>query len=112
MPNLNVLEADLDRFIKTAHDDYPFRDDESVHGPKDEQFSMYYEIGNTYIKVVEFNGRQHMVHSFIVNKPTKGFIVGDILKPAGWKAPATNFARGNITIPATYADRVRWTGVF
>lgn len=51
-------------------------------------------------------------HSFIVLKDdtTYGFRRGDILKAATWKAPATNFSRGTIFDPATYADRVRWTG--
>ena len=37
------------------------------------------------------------------------FKAGDILKAASWKAPATNFVRGNL-FEKTF-DRVRWTGV-
>lgn len=52
-------------------------------------------------------------HSFIVVKddPTTGFKRGDILKAASWKAPATNFIRGTIFDPTTYA-RITWAGGF
>lgn len=36
---------------------------------------------------------------------------GDVLKSDGWKRPALNFARGNITDKAHGTERVRWTGV-
>ncbi len=36
---------------------------------------------------------------------------GDVLKAAGWKAPAKNFARGNIFDEQHGCGRVRWTGV-
>ena len=36
------------------------------------------------------------VNGFIVKKATKGFVEGDMLKAAGYNAPATNFARGNV----------------
>jgi len=65
--------------------------------------SVRYEVGSTYIKVIE----QTSVHSFIVNKPGKKFPLGAILKPASWKAPATNFARGNV-LEGDLAC-VRWT---
>jgi hypothetical protein len=72
--------------------------------------SIRFERGRTYLKVIS-QDTSSCVHSFIVLKPTKGFKFGDILKAAGWSAPATNFARGNVLEPETYVNRVSWTGV-
>ena len=66
--------------------------------------SIRYEVGSKYIKVITENS----VHSFIVRNKTDKFKPGDILKAASWKAPAKNFARGNI-FDKTF-DRIRWTG--
>lgn len=62
------------------------------------------EPGKKYLKVI----RGGSVHSFICLVDTGKFKRGDILKPATWRGPATNFARGNI-LDGTL-DRVRWTG--
>ena len=63
--------------------------------------------GVNYIKVI----RDSSVHCFVIKKLTakteaKGFKVGDILKPAGWAAPALNKARGNV-FEGFYMN---WTG--
>lgn len=63
------------------------------------------EEGRNYIKL-SANGS---VKGFIVKKPTKGFVVGDMLMAKSWKAPATNFARGNALMGEF--DRIRWTGI-
>lgn len=62
------------------------------------------EEGNKFIKVITDTS----VHSFIVIADTGKFKKGDILKANSWKAPAKNFARGNI-INNDY-NNVRWTG--
>ena len=64
--------------------------------------------GQNYIKVI----RDNSVHAFVIKKLTakteaKGFKVGDILKPAGWQAPALNKARGNVLEGNFY---INWTG--
>lgn len=63
--------------------------------------------GSKYLKVVI----KGSVHSFIVAKPTPKFKVGDILMAKSYKAPATNFARGNILDPKFNFGAVRWVGV-
>ena len=59
--------------------------------------------GKKYIKVVQDTG----VFCFIVKEDFKHFKKGDILKAAGYNAPALNQARGNI-LDGNY--RIQWTG--
>ena len=60
--------------------------------------------GKKYIKI----GCKNSVVAFVVGVDNdKKFKKGDILKPAGWAAPARNGARGNI-LEGNYA--INWTG--
>ena len=59
--------------------------------------------GKKYIKIVQENG----VFCFIVKEDFKHFKKGDILKAAGYNAPALNFARGNV-LTGNYP--ILWTG--
>ena len=59
--------------------------------------------GKKYIKIVQENG----VFCFIVKEDFKQFKKGDILKAAGYNAPALNSARGNV-LSGNYA--IQWTG--
>jgi len=63
-----------------------------------------YEVGKKYIKVIT----NASVHSFIVKKDGGKWRAGDILKAATWRAPATNFKRGNI-LEKNYGGTT-WTG--
>ena len=60
-------------------------------------------FGKKYIKVVQDTG----VFCFIVKEDFKHFKKGDILKAAGWNAPALNSPRGNV-LSGNYA--IQWTG--
>jgi len=65
--------------------------------------------GSKYIKIVTGkHGGQRTVWGFIVNTDEdKKFKKGDLLKAAGWAAPARNAARGNI-LKGGYV--INWTG--
>ena len=66
--------------------------------------------GSKYIKVISSTRGSSSVCAFVVNTENdKKFKFGDILKPAGWAAPARNFARGNVFESDGFRC-VRWTG--
>lgn len=63
----------------------------------DTQTTFVYEAGRKYVKIINtHNGNQMSSHSFVVIGDQGKFKHGDILKANSWKAPATNFARGNV----------------
>jgi len=68
--------------------------------------------GSRYWKITGSNGggSQVSVKGFIVKAGDKKFREGDMLKAAGWAAPARNFARGNV-LDGSGVDNVRWTGI-
>jgi hypothetical protein len=68
--------------------------------------SLSYQDGKVYIKIII---KDSSAHSFIVKEDTKQFKKGDILKAASWKAPAKNFARGNVFNVDSYKN-VQWCG--
>ena len=59
--------------------------------------------GKKYIKIVQDTG----VFCFIVKEDFKHFKKGDVLKAAGYNAPALNQPRGNV-LTGNYA--IQWTG--
>ena len=66
--------------------------------------------GSKYIKVISSTRGSSSVCAFVVNTDSdKKFKFGDILKPAGWAAPARNFARVNVFEEDGFRC-VRWTG--
>ena len=70
------------------------------------------EENRRYWKITGSNGggSQVSVKGFIVKAGDKKFREGDMLKAAGWAAPARNFARGNV-LDGTGVNEVRWTGI-
>ena len=68
-----------------------------------------YEVHTKYIKVISDKHGSKSVCCFVVNTENdKKFRFGDILKPAGWRGPTRNFARGNILDYDFHG--LRWTG--
>lgn len=114
MAKLNLPVQFIEDYMSFAKSDYiawwrePKRSEPHVQ-QMIADFKMTYEVGSSYIKVIKKSGQSGSVHSFIVNKAGK-FPLGTILKAASWKAPATNFGRGNLLDRSTWG-RVTWTGV-
>ena len=68
-----------------------------------------YDVNKKYIKVFSESGGGESVCCFVVaTESDKKFRFGDILKPAGWRGPTKNFARGNILENDFHG--VHWTG--
>jgi hypothetical protein len=71
--------------------------------------------GSRYWKITGSNGSgsQVSVKGFIVKAGDKKFREGDMLKAAGWAAPARNFARGNVLDwDFDYPNpNIQWTGI-
>jgi hypothetical protein len=64
-------------------------------------------FGKKYARIVSADADGH-------HRSAWGFIDmtnGDVLKCAGWKAPAKNFARGNISDDQNGLGRASWTSV-
>ena len=99
---IQKCKADYIKFATAAGRGTP--DPDSYFGKTLANFEDSFTIkeGKKYIKIIRENG----VWGFIVKEDGPKFKKGDILKAAGWNAPATNAARGNIFEEFSVA----WTG--
>ena len=95
---LSNIEKALSDYAEYLKADYEKR---SYAKSLDRHLLVEFDIGSKFIKVIVghmTNGvadTSRSSHSFIVLKSDK-FQYGDILKSASWRAPAKNFARGNV----------------
>lgn len=110
-------ETQIEQLLEAFDKDYAVWNEKagcnSLEPPK-----FMIESGRTYDKIIKVDDRsystQKCVIGFVVRKDTKkGFLKGDILKAAGYNAPATNFSRGNIfnLEKAVAQGAIRWAGV-
>ena len=99
-----ALNGNVDKFCR----DIEIRDEmiENYNaGLKVEENRRYWKITST-----NGSGTSRSVSGFIVKAGDKKFQEGDMLKAAGWAAPARNFARGNV-LDGRGVNEVRWTGI-
>lgn len=106
---MNEAVNTLIEMIKVDYENSATRNGkQELGGYMKEQLEKFYDLievrpGQKYIKII----RDRAVWGFIVNTDNdKKFQYGDILKAAGYNAPARNKARGNIF----GAYEIRWTG--
>ena len=99
----------LVEMIRIDYENFATRDGQKeLSGYMKEQLEKFDDlikinVGQKYIKIVKDNS----VWGFIVNTENdKKFQYGDILKAAGYNAPARNKARGNVF----NGYEIRWTG--
>jgi hypothetical protein len=106
---MNKAIETLIEMIKIDYENFCTRDGQKeLSGYFAEQMEKFYDNievrpGQKYIKIIKENS----VWGFIVNTENdKKFQYGDILKAAGYNAPARNKARGNVF----NGYEIRWTG--
>lgn len=102
-----LLNSEIVNYINYIKKDYAgFR--EAINSSSNLSFDVEAIPGSKYIKIVTNSHGSRSAHSFICANDTQKFKKGDILKANSWKAPATNFVRGNI-LTKTY-NHISWTG--
>tara|TARA_B110000285_G_scaffold133493_1_gene149724 strand:+ start:77 stop:427 length:351 start_codon:yes stop_codon:yes gene_type:complete len=102
------LQDGIDNMMAGAKEDYAQtmgRNDSAYTRQKLENYESQTTVkeGKKYIKVIY----DRSVFAFIVKEDFKHFRRGDVLKPAGWAAPALNQPRGNV-LEGNYP--IQWTG--
>jgi len=110
MSKMSELSLALDEYAEYLKANYNQRG----YSRPDRQLTVEFDMGSKFIKVIigHTGDTSRSSHSFIVlgeYKTAKAtFKHGDILKSASWRAPAKNFARGNI-MDNEYGS-ISWTG--
>lgn len=77
------------------------------HGYQRREF--LYEFHRKYVHIISKDDNQRSSHSWVMINDDKKFKAGDILKSAGWKAPARNFSRGNVLCGGF--KHIKWAGI-
>ena len=116
------MRMEIEKVLEAMREDYKrwsnncARHESSAHysnikNEMEEDYCNGLEVseGSRYWKITSGRRNQRSVSGFIVKAGDKKFREGDLLKPAGWAAPARNFARGNVLDGDL--GGVRWTGI-
>jgi hypothetical protein len=109
------MRNEIEKVLEAMREDYKRWSGPERSQIKDEMTEDYcnglrVEENRRYWKITSGRQSQRSVSGFIVKAGDKKFREGDMLKAAGWAAPARNFARGNV-IDGTGVNEVRWTGI-
>ena len=118
------MREEIEKVLEAMRNDYKrwhgqmLKDDgdtESRRRIRDEMTEDYctglkVEENRRYWKITSGRQSQRSDSGFIVKAGDKKFREGDMLKAAGWAAPARNFARGNV-LDGRGVNEVRWTGI-
>ena len=112
---LSHMKEDYHRWsmaCRTVHQNVDdFNRDIKIREEMEEEYGtgLGYELHTKYFKVTSSKHGSCSVCAFVVaTENDKKFRFGDILKPAGWRGPTRNFARGNILENDFHG--LRWTG--
>ena len=99
------VDDGIQNMLSAANHDYTkFLDNKEMH--KEFVEGWVIKQGQKYIKILTRNGSS--AWGFVVNTDNdKKFKKGDILKCAGYNAPARNSARGNVL---EGGFKIQWTG--
>ena len=114
------MRNEIEKLLESMKEDYKRWSDRCADGEKSRAINttMYEEYcdglevteGSRYWKITGISGSSRSVKGFIAKSGDKKFREGDMLKAAGWAAPARNFARGNV-LDETGFENARWTGI-
>mgnify|MGYP001597555457 CR=1 FL=1 len=113
---LEAMREDYKRWSNACkrNDGLPTWHPHKIKDEMEENYCNGLEVteGSRYWKIISTSGSgtQRSVAGFIAKAGDKKFREGDMLKAAGWAAPARNFARGNV-LDGTGFDNARWTGI-
>ena len=106
---LDQAKADYRRWNTKANGDIPEVNENMI-----KEFEDGFEVKDSsrqkFIKIIRHDrGGSRSVWGFVNKQDFKHFKRGDILKAAGWNAPALNQPRGNVFVPGYTVRSVSYT---